>query len=245
MTAVSLAVLCRDLFLLGHAHVAAGQAGEGHAFERRVRHHLDASGLPTAQGFRVLGRHSVSGLYHQLDEQTRCAEAMVVGEWKAYRGTIPKNDLLRFKAATDDYWLSGPRPPDVPVIRVFGGTGRVTEAMRIYAAQHGIVVVTPDRWPIPTVLDTRLVWRPGDLEPVSAIDHKTMTSLIRPLGTVLAQQPDGSWRIPPVPAAPDLRHRLDVWAHHSDRAWGWWDDKVPERFDLLLEEGARGLGRVA
>src|SRR5688500_16957759 len=101
-----LAALCLDFFLLGHAHVAAGLAGQGAAFEARVRDHLNTIGLPNARGFRVFGRRSVSGLYHQLDEQTACHGAMVIGEWKAYRGAIPKNDLLRFKGATDDYWLA-------------------------------------------------------------------------------------------------------------------------------------------
>ena len=31
----------------------------------------------------------------------------VVGEWKAHTGNMPKNELMRFKAATDDYWLGG------------------------------------------------------------------------------------------------------------------------------------------
>lgn len=245
MSSRTLASLCRDLFLLGHAHVAAGQAGEGAAFEHRVREHLDRLGMPNATGFRVLGRHSVSGLYHQLDEQTRCDEVLVVGEWKAYRSTIPKNDLLRFKAATDDYWFASSSRCHVPVVRVFGGTGRVTQAMRVYAAQWGIVLITPDRWPVPALCDEGLVWSDGDLNPPSTIDFRTLTSLVRPLGRVLAAQDDGSWRIPPVPTAADLTHRLDVWRHHSDRAWEWWDDEAPARFEALLQFRAQSIGRVA
>lgn len=120
----TLASLCLDLFLLGHAHLAAGQTGDGFAFERRVRAHLGVCGLPDARGFRVLGRRSLSGLYHQLDEQTECGEALVVGEWKAWSGRISKNELLRFKAATDDYWLGAVNRVEVPVVRVFGGTHR-------------------------------------------------------------------------------------------------------------------------
>jgi hypothetical protein len=241
----SLASLSRDLFLLGHAHVAAGQAGEGSAFERRVRDHLDYLGLPNASGFRVLGRHSISGIYHQLDEQTKCGEALVIGEWKAYRGTIPKNDLLRFKAATDDYWLARMTRDDTPVVRIFGGTGRVTNAMRVYAAQWGIVLVTPDRWPVPALCDGELLWSDGELTVPSSVDRRTLSSLVKPFGKVLIPQPDRSWRIPPVPVAADVVHRLEVWEHHSDRAWHWWDDEAPSRFESLLENRTRTVGRVA
>ena len=229
------AQLCADFFLLCHAHLAAGIVGDGSGFERRVRGHLDAMGLPDARGFRVLGRRSISGLYHQIDEQTGCGDALVIGEWKAYSGRIPKNDLLRFKAATDDYWMAGASDIGLPVIRVFGGTGRVTEAMRTYAAHCGIVLVTPDRWPVPTVCDEDLLWSPGDLDPPSGVDRRTMSSVVLPLNAVLAPQADGSWRIPPVAPAADVASRLRLWKHWSDRAWAWWDDASPARFEALVE----------
>ena len=231
----TLAELCLDLFLLGHAHLAAGAAGDGAGFERRVRTHLNTIGLPDARGFRVLGRHSLSGLYHQLDEQTGCSEALIIGEWKAYTGHIPKNDLLRFKGATDDYWLNPSARSHLPVMRVFGGTGTVTQAMRTYAAQWGIILVTPDRWPIPTLSDPHLMWSPGDLQPPCPIDRRTMANLTRPLGAVLAPQPGGSWRIPPIALPADTASRLRVWEHWSERAWAWWDDASHARFDALLD----------
>ncbi|MFN2503678.1 MAG: hypothetical protein ABR540_05505 [Acidimicrobiales bacterium] len=231
----TLAQLCGDLFLLGHAQLAAGVVGDGFGFERRVRVHLDAMGLPDARGFRVLGRRSISGLYHQIDEQTDCGDALVIGEWKAYSGYIPKNDLLRFKAATDDYWLAGLPGGRMPVVRIFGGTGRLTEAMRVYAAHWGIVLVTPDRWPVPALCDEDLLWSPGELNPPPCVDRRTMASLVRPLSAVLAPQADGSWRVPPMAPAADVVQRLRLWRHWSDRAWAWWDDASPARFEALLD----------
>lgn len=230
----TLSGLALDLFLLGHTHLAAGQAGFGSAFERRVREHLDAVGMPDARGFRVFGRKSLSGLYHQLDEQTSCTNAVVVGEWKAYRGRIPKNDLLRFKAVTDDYWLAGPRHHPAPVVRIFGGTGTVSESMRIYAAHWGIVLVTPDRWPVPTLADPDLLWPPVDVDGPSPVDQRSLASLVRPLDHVLRPQADGSWRVPAMANAPDIAARLGVWEHWSAEAWRWWDDAARGRFDLLL-----------
>lgn len=230
----TLSGLALDLFLLGHAHLAAGQAGHGNAFEHRVRDHLDAAGMPDARGFRVFGRKSLSGLYHQLDEETACSDAVVVGEWKAYRGRIPKNDLLRFKAVTDDYWLAGTRRHPAPVVRIFGGTGYVTESMRIYAAHWGIVLITPDRWPVPALADPDLLWPPIDQRGPSPVDRRSLASLFRSLDHVLRAQPDGSWRVPPMANAPDVTARLGVWEHWSAEAWKWWDDAARGRFEHLM-----------
>jgi hypothetical protein len=233
-----LASLSLDLFLLGHAHLAAGEAGDGFGLERRIRSHLDLLGLPHPGGFRVFGRRTLSGLYHQLDEQTACQEALVVGEWKAYRGYIPKNDLLRFKAATDDYWLLGTTRTGLPVVRIFGGTGKVTEGMRTFAAHSGIILITPDRWPVPALCDSELLWSPGDLEVPGSGDRRTMASLVRPLGHVLCPQADGSWRIPPLARPADLAARFSVWHHWSEGAWAWWDEARSGRFEQLLNERA-------
>ena len=75
-----LAGLSLDLFLLGHAHLTGDRAGDGYAFERRVRAYLNAAAMPHASEFRVFGRRTLSGLHHQLDEQTRCPDALVIGE---------------------------------------------------------------------------------------------------------------------------------------------------------------------
>lgn len=232
----SLAELTLDLFLLGHAHLAAGQAGEGFAFERRVRRHLDVSGFVDSRGFRVFGRRSLSGLYHQIDEQTACVNAVVVGEWKAYRGTVPKNDLLRFKAVTDDYWLADPRPTSTRVVRVFGGTGAVTDSMRVYAAHWGIILVTPDRWPIPALTDPSLLWSDWDRQGPTSIDRRTLATLIQPMDRILAPQQDGTWKLPGMATAADIAARISVWEHWSERAWRWWDDSDHTRFDDLMAD---------
>lgn len=234
-----LSSLCLDLFLLSHAHLAEGESGDGFALERRIRNYLEATGLPNASGFRVFGRRGISGLYHQIDEQTDCGQATVIGEWKAYRGQIPKNDLLRFKAVTDDYWLAMNRHAGVPTVRIFGGTGNVTDSMRTYAAQWGIILITPDRWPVPALCDLELLWASQDLPYPHAVDVRALTSLIRPLDQVIQPRPDGSWRLHPIPTAPQLASRLDLWRFWSEQAWAWWDDAAPGRFDWLLEHRTR------
>lgn len=241
----SLASLVLDLFLLGHSHVAEGEAGKGLEFERRVRAHMTRVGLLNASGFTVFGRKSISGLYHQLDEQTACTNALVVGEWKAYRGKIPKNELLRFKSVTDDYWLGANGRINTSIMRVFGGTGRVSEAMTVFAAQWGIVLVTPDTWPIPALCDPDLLWSPGDLIGPTPAELRTLSSLAKPLNSIIARQHDGSWRMPPVLSGDDLIPRIRLWQAWSDRAWDWWHGQSGARFENLVEQRLFSPGLAA
>lgn len=232
----SLAQLTLDLFLLGHAHREAGQAGDGFAFERRVRTHLRSSSMPHGLDFRVLGRHTLSGLYHQIDEQTACDQALVVGEWKAHTGPMPKNELMRFKAATDDYWLSGRADTALPVVRIFGGTGMVTPKLQSYAACWGIILVSPALWPIPALCDPHLLWDAGGLTAPTGAELSALSCLVRPLGATLRPQSDGSWRVPAMPTAAQVTGSCAIWQKYSDQAWAWWNDTRPARFDALLSE---------
>src|SRR4051812_24897808 len=79
----------------------------GWRWERRVERELLSHGFAIrslSAGARVLGTFSASGLRHQIDAEIRCERAFVLGEWKAYTGLVPKNEILRFKAVTDDYY---------------------------------------------------------------------------------------------------------------------------------------------
>ncbi|RWQ29928.1 hypothetical protein [Mesorhizobium sp.] len=216
---VSLTAFLRDFFCLANAHHAAGEAGDGRAFERRVERHLAATGVRPVDvfsGVRSLGSQSLSGLYHQIDATGRTHEAVVIGEWKAYRGSIPKNDLLRFKAATDDYWLQQHTYAMSPVIRVFGGTGHVSPELRRYAAQWGICLITPDRWPAPILAAETTSW--PEIEP-DRLARRYLTWLSRPLNVVCTPQPHGGWLIPRLPTNATIDHFLAVQDRWSDELW--------------------------
>ena len=212
--------LVRDLFSLANDHLATGRAGDGRGFERRVERRFAELGIRPAQAFsgvRLLGSHSLSGLYHQIDATGRTREAVVIGEWKAYQGAIPKNEVLRFKAVTDDYWLRQHSYATKPVFRIFGGTGSVSPALRRYAAQWGICLITPDRWPAPVLAAETTIW------PETAPDRVTrryLAWLSRPIGSVLAPQPDGGWLIPKLPTSAMIDHFLaihDGWSAELSR----------------------------
>ena len=48
----------------------------------------------------------LSTLKHQIDGTLDCADAIVIADWKAFKDKLPKNELLRFKTATDDYFMA-------------------------------------------------------------------------------------------------------------------------------------------
>jgi hypothetical protein len=232
---VFLTAFLRDFFCLANAHAAAGEAGDGRAFERRVERHLAAKGVRPMEvfsGVRSLGSHSLSGLYHQIDATGRTREAVVIGEWKSYRSSIPKNDLLRFKAATDDYWLQQHTYATVPVIRVFGGTGCVSPALRRYAAQWGICLITPDRWPAPVLAAETTAW------PHTAPDRlarRYLAWLCRPVDAVYTPQRDGGWLIPRPPTNAIIDHFLALHDRWSHELWGRFDRR-PGSFERWISE---------
>ena len=137
-------------------------------------------------GCKVFGHAPLSGLTHQIDGTIACPDALVVGEWKAHRGAIPKNELLRFKAATDDYYAAMAGDiPGCPIMRVFGGAGRASRELRGYAALHGITVIDPEHWPAPLLAADHLRW-PQRRQPVPPSgDCRALAWLSRPLQQVL------------------------------------------------------------
>ena len=56
------------------------------------------------------------------------------GMWKAFKDKMPKSEFLRFKAASNDYFLAlGNVVSGQPVVRVCDGTGQAYDEVRAYA----------------------------------------------------------------------------------------------------------------
>ena len=131
---ITLSDFCRDLFLLAYVGIADSGPIRGWRWEQRVAGYLAKQGAPVEVlpgGYKLFGHVSLSTLKHQIDGTIGCADAIVIGEWKAFKGKIPKNELLRFKAATDDYFMAlGGQAPKRPVVRIFGGTGEASDPTR-------------------------------------------------------------------------------------------------------------------
>lgn len=160
------------------------EPGRGHAFERAVANQLHEKGIPLESvpgGARLFGFGSASGLAHQLDVVAALDSADVIIELKARASATPKNDLLRFKAATDDYFMAlSCEPPTRPIYRVFTMLGIASRSMRRYAAIHGIAMVERDRWPS-TVLASDRLWIPGNDDLPAAMDRRALRRLVGPV----------------------------------------------------------------
>ena len=221
--------LCRDLYTLAQDvafnDIAIRGPARGWRWESRIADTLAHRGYPVEAmpgGVRVFGAVPASGLRHQTDAALSCVDAHVIGEWKSYTGPVPKNELLRFKAATDDlYDTLARRLPRQPVLRLFGVGGDVSPQLRWYAARHGITLVERSRWPAPVLADPELSWPDGTAP--AGPDQRRLGWLSRPLQHVYPQLPDGSLRLPPPLPTPAVEALLALQSRWSARLWSTLD----------------------
>jgi hypothetical protein len=215
------AALCQDLFALAQMRDELRDAARGWRWEQRIADHLGRRGYPVEPlpgGIRVFGAVPASGLRHQTDAAFDCIDAHVIGEWKSYTGPVPKNEVLRFKAATDDLYDSLVElRPRYPVLRLFGVAGDASNELRWYAARHGICLVERTRWPAPVLADLTLPWR--DSRGPSVIDRQRLAWLNRPLQRVYPRMRDGSLRLPRRLSDAAVESLLSIHDYWSDRLW--------------------------
>jgi hypothetical protein len=145
-----LSALLRDLFCLANAHLLAGEEATAERLSTASNATSPLSGfaLWRSSSAWAPGSVSLSGVYDQIDSTAMTRRALVLGGWKAYRGALPKNDLRRFKAATDYYWLgqhAHTSGGDPGLRRDWVRGARPAPLPR----QWGIGLLTPERWPAP------------------------------------------------------------------------------------------------
>ena len=216
--------LCLDLFVLAQQFTGdAVGAGRGQVWEDAVARRLAERGIPIESvpgGYRVLGFMSLSGLLHQVDSTLACSDAIILAEWKAYCGALPKNELLRFKAATDDYFMALEQAGlSRPIFRVFGGIGEASYELRCYAALHGIALIERDRWPLPILASTECIWPGSPSDGPSGNEQEALAWGVRPLQRVLRPQRSGGFLIPRPQSGARLDSILRLHEHWSDRLW--------------------------
>src|SRR5262245_7509314 len=129
--------MCAVLHALAQERDATQGPERGANWERRIERELLLRGFSIrnlAVGAPLLGTFSASGLRHQIDAEIRCERAFVIGEWKAFTGLVPKNEILRFKAVTDDYYDGMAFGTlRASIMRVFGVSGDGSTELRRYA----------------------------------------------------------------------------------------------------------------
>jgi hypothetical protein len=220
--------LCQDLFALAQVPDEVRGSERGWRWESKIADYLGRKGYPVEPmpgGVRVFGAVPSSGLRHQTDAAIDCVDAHVIGEWKAYRNPVPKNEVLRFKATTDDLYESIVElRPRMDVLRLFGIAGDASAELRWYAARHGICLVERTRWPAPVLADPSLPW--GDVPGPAPIDRNRLMWLSRPLQQVYPCLPDGSLRLPRRLPDSAVESLLEMHDHWSDQLW----DLVEQRY---------------
>ena len=213
--------LCSDLYLLALEGVDGDGPRRGWLWEQMIAARLVERGYPAraiAGGVSIFGVTPASGLRHQVDAEIRCVDALVIGEWKAYRGPVPKNEVLRFKGITDDIFegMHG-RPPTAPLLRLFGVAGDASTELRWYAARHGITLIEQTRWPAPVLADPYLRW-PIGAEP-SACEIERVRWLSRPMQEAYPAAEGGGYIVPPLPAPSTVEAMLRSQDALSEKLW--------------------------
>jgi hypothetical protein len=185
--------MCDRLFRLAQLVDPTPGPARGRRFEVRVEQELMRLAIPARAvpgGVQILGTLPASGMRHQIDAEAWCRDCDVIGEWKAYQSLVPKNDLLLFKAKTDDLYeeLVSRRPHPRPVVRVFGMAGDASREARAYAARHGIVLIERSRWPVPVLGDPLMDW---EVESPASSEQRALAFLGRPMHRVYRRTNDG------------------------------------------------------
>ena len=238
------ASLCLELFVLAQKETGDvnGVAG-GRKWEMAVAAMLANRGIAIESvpgGYRILGFLSLSRLMHQVDATLCCTDAIVLAEWKAYSGAFPKNELLRFKAATDDYYMSfGAVGQSRPVVRLFGGIGTAPIELRRYAALHGIVLLEIDRWPLPVLASNEMIWPGAPTACPSVHEQRALLWGVRPMQRVMRPQASGSFLVPRPKSAARIDSLLRLHEHWSDRLWEAVDLELGSPNEMLSQLSAR------
>jgi hypothetical protein len=236
--------LCLEVFLLAQSERCGlpdrhtGRYWELRLGELVAKHRIAIESVPG--GCSVLGFCSQSGLAHQIDATLSCTDALVLAEWKAYRDDLPKNELLRFKAATDDYYMSFREfASSRRTMRIFGGIGRASNELRAYAALHGIAVIEDHRWPIPVLCD--VVWPFDPANGPSLTEREALAWGVRSLQQVL-----GACRLPRSAVAARVEAVLALQDFWSERLWESIDLRLetPQVMLTRLERPRRDLGHA-
>jgi hypothetical protein len=161
--------LLEDLANAGYAlaRYAAPSSG-GHIWQAWAHRLMLAIGARRVQGpgsWRLFGFDAVSGLKHEFDAAGIRDVALVI-EAKDQAHPLQKGQLDEFDGKTFDYFAGAALHGHThPLYRMIWSTREPDPILRRYAALKGMIMVTPDRVPLPSLLAAAERWDASDWFP--------------------------------------------------------------------------------
>jgi hypothetical protein len=151
-----------DVVVRAHALVEVGGitgkgAKRGRNFEqvfysicrRRGVHLCESAGSRT-----LAEQRSASGFSHEVDAGTRSASCITDWELKHLTSLLDKNELLVFNGKALDFLQgSSPTITQIPVLRFLLSGNNVRDECRRFAALWGIMLIEPQRFPLPLLYE--------------------------------------------------------------------------------------------
>jgi len=186
---------------------------------------------------RLFGYPSASGLDHELDAAC-ILDVNVALEAKDQRGGIDKTQIDAFDGKTFDYYESLVQHGRTwALYRMVWSTTPVDRTLRRYAARKGIIIVSPETVPLPSMLAASTQW-----DATEWLDDQSLSDLVilgeracKPLktsdnaGKLVYQYPFSLWR------SKDLDD-LDYLHTVASNQWLDWLDQVnPLHFEGQAE----------
>jgi len=173
----------------------------GRNFEALFYKLCDRQGVHLSEraGSRTLAEQSsASGLGHEVDGATRSVNCVTHWELKHLTTPVPKNELLVFQGKGLDF-LYGTTPffSRVPLLRFLLSGSSVRKECRYFAALWGIMLIEPDRLPLPLIYEAVARGAAGELTDaeIDAIRFELRWAC-RPLQAVLADLASWSSGVP-------------------------------------------------
>ena len=172
------------LFQATRDPAAQAAVSDGDRWERYVASTLRSAGARVGQlpgTCMPFGLRSMSGLPHQVDLAASVPDSVFLLEMKAHRRIVPKNDLLRFAAVSEDCFLGlGPYAPSQPLYRMLVSIAPTSPPARLYAGVRGVGIIDGSMWPAATLASPRLSWPVGTVPP-GARERAALAQLVRPM----------------------------------------------------------------
>lgn len=212
--------------------------------KRRGVHLSEKAGSQT-----LAGQKSASGLRHEVDAATKDLSYITHWELKHLTVSVPKNELLIFNGKGLDF-LQGTRSylAKIPILRFLLSGTNLRDECRHFAALWGIMVIEPNRLPLPLIYEAVARGASASLNEIDCAAVKDRVKwACRPLQVVIRELAD--WSFGEVdksmyrqPVSSRAREIIDIQEQIGKDVMDYLDEQYPEWIDRLAEETWKEVG---